>query len=102
MYILTRNSSIGYVILHELFHLDSLSKLGSQGHIKDMKLWYKSKRARQTVPHWNSCHGASKAKVLALFETKDLGNYVIRNGKAPCSLAETTRDSSAYLGTYFL
>ena len=69
----------GYAVLHELFHLDSLSKVSTQGHIYDMRFQYKPEGS--PTFKWATAYGALLTKVLAAWGNDDVGKYVAINGK---------------------
>lgn len=71
-------------MLHELFHLDSLSQASSQGHISDLDIRYQPEPATRQA--WYQAYKPSKTKVLALWSGEDTGRYVVTNGKAYCIL----------------
>lgn len=71
---------IGYVILHELFHLDSLSRVSNGGHIEDLGVRYKSGFDDKIRKH--QAYGPVRTKVLALWPEDDLGKFIVTNGKA--------------------
>jgi hypothetical protein len=43
-------------MLHELFHLDSLSKIGNGGHIYDLGIYYQS--GFDTTWAWHKAYGS--------------------------------------------
>lgn len=69
---------IGYVILHELFHLDSLSSRASTGHIEDIGVRY-LRNGYSTIRKFQA-YGPVITKVLALWPDDDVGLYIARNG----------------------
>jgi hypothetical protein len=66
------------VILHELFHLDSLSKVSGQGRIKDRDIRYQS--GFDPVKKWYPAYGPTRTKVLAGWPKDDLGKWIVTNG----------------------
>lgn len=64
-------------MLHEMFHLDSLSKVSSEGHISDLGVFYETGGVKRKY----QAYGTVKTKVLALWPNDDVGKYVVTNGK---------------------
>ena len=72
-----QDSFTGSIMLHELFHLDSLSKVSTEGHITDIGVYYQSGKIKRRY----QAYGAVRTKVLALWPKDDVGKYVVTNGK---------------------
>jgi hypothetical protein len=54
---------IGYVVLHELFHLDSLSQVGNQGHIEDLRMAYGPEGSDRVI--YRRVYGPLMTKIMA-------------------------------------
>jgi hypothetical protein len=74
-----QNSLTGYVILHELFHLDSLSSISDGGHIEDLGVRYAS--GFDPIVRKYQAYGPVRTRVLALWPKDDVGQFVVTNGK---------------------
>ncbi|KUJ18826.1 uncharacterized protein LY89DRAFT_732372 [Mollisia scopiformis] len=61
----------GYVVLHELFHLNSLSRVADTGHVWDRKVWYYAPGA--DIPERKVVYGVILSKVLALLQDRRTG-----------------------------
>ena len=66
--------------MHELFHLDSLSKISNGGHIADLGVYYQSGFVPQARKY--QAYGLARTRVLALWPNDDVGQYIVTNGKA--------------------
>lgn len=68
----------GYAVLHELFHLDSLSKVATTGHVYDLQIQYKG-----NGPTYGKAnvYGPFFTKILAQWGGADVGKYIATNGK---------------------
>ncbi|KAK6212849.1 hypothetical protein LQW54_004939 [Pestalotiopsis sp. IQ-011] len=71
------NAKVSYAILHELFHLDSLSSRASTGHIEDIGIRYP--RNGYSTVRKHQAYGPVVTKVLALWPDDDVGQYIARN-----------------------
>ncbi|KAL3427469.1 hypothetical protein PVAG01_00978 [Phlyctema vagabunda] len=67
----------GYVTLHELFHLDSLSKVGSQGHVTDHRINYKRDYNGKYV--YTIAYGLLFIRILAAWGGDLVGFYIGTN-----------------------
>ena len=68
----------GYSFLHELFHINALSNVGTQGTIKDLKIRYYNADLgkQQTSPAYSPLF----TKALARYPTTDVGRFASTNG----------------------
>ena len=76
MIIVQADDMTGYALLHELFHVDELSKAGTQGHIKDLSIEY----WHGQIPTWRAAYGPTFTKVLARWDNVNVGKFVVTNG----------------------
>jgi hypothetical protein len=70
----------GWVVLHELFHLNSLSRVSSTGHVYDRTLEYYEAGDTSTVKMKVPAYGPSYTKILANYASVAVGGYVATNG----------------------
>ena len=66
-------------MLHEMFHLKSLSDVGGQQRVLDLSVYYQSDGTNK--PAYKKAYGVQKTKVLAKWPYDLLGLYIVRNGK---------------------
>ena len=74
--------TLGYVILHELFHLNSLSHVSDAmgtGHVYDR--WIKIKDGNTGRMRTIAAYGPILTKVLAKYESVATGLYTATNGE---------------------
>ena len=68
---------LGHTVLHELFHLDSLSKAATTGHITDRKIRYKDYK---NDTGYRRAYGPEDVKLLASWANSEVRKYVVTNG----------------------
>ncbi|KAH6717820.1 hypothetical protein BKA61DRAFT_670249 [Leptodontidium sp. MPI-SDFR-AT-0119] len=66
----------GHTVLHELFHLDSLSKVATAGHISDRKIRYKDSK---NDTGYRRAYGPEDVKLLASWANSEVGKYEVTN-----------------------
>ena len=69
----------GYATLHEMFHIDELSKVGGQGHIKDLKFQYYD--GDFGTNRTTDAYGPLFTKAMARYVSPDVGKFVSTNGR---------------------
>ncbi|PMD26040.1 hypothetical protein NA56DRAFT_699124 [Hyaloscypha hepaticicola] len=74
---LTNYQCQGYALLYGLFHLNSLSKVGSQGHIYDRNIRY---RIHDGTLVSRQAYGPTYCKILASWANDNFGSYIVTNG----------------------
>lgn len=71
---------LGHTVLHELFHLDSLSKVATTGHITDRKIRYKDYKDYKNDTGYRRAYGPEDVKLLASWANSEVGKYMVTNG----------------------
>ncbi|KAL5325966.1 hypothetical protein ACEPPN_007102 [Leptodophora sp. 'Broadleaf-Isolate-01'] len=69
----------GHTVLHELFHLDSLSKVATTGHITDRKIRYKDYKDYKNDTGYRRAYGPEDVKLLASWANSEVGKYMVTN-----------------------